>query len=511
MPLVLLLHAPAPSDAPEAFLRTEHRGTGWKRALVCSTLAAFLGGCGGGDPVAPRTARRALGAADGGYDPHDEFASAGLSCVVCHPCGAAPVHSASWMDRSSSGFHAFTANAGLQSCQDCHGASLDGTGGSAAISCAACHGAAWKTSCAMCHGGANDATGAPPKTTWGNAGDPVRTGAHQRHLARYDCSACHVKPGDALAPGHLDGPTATVTFGGLSAQGTSPSWNRSSATCAATYCHGGTLLGGTHATPVWTVLDGTQRTCDSCHGAPPANASHTRTDGDCSACHGAGYSAAQATVGAGHIDGTLDVTLSCTSCHGDAARAGASAAAPPAGTNGETATTARAVGAHQRHLLGGPMTNPIACSECHAVPTSNAHPNGAVTVSFGPLARAGGAAPAWNRAANTCSATWCHGGKLTGGSRTAPVWTTVNGTQARCGTCHGLPPRSGEHGEDEHRQVSCSACHGGTYSSSAADRTLHLNGLLDVRGSRIRSWNPTTRRCSPTCHETESWGSSGGD
>ncbi|MGZ6123781.1 MAG: CxxxxCH/CxxCH domain c-type cytochrome [Myxococcales bacterium] len=356
----------------------------------------------------------------------------------------------------------------------------------------------------------NDASGAPPRTTWGNGADAVRTGAHLRHVALYDCSACHLKPADALAPGHLDGPTATVTFLGLSTQGTSPSWNRSSATCAATYCHGGTLAGGTHRTPVWTVLDGTQRTCDSCHGAPPANAYHTRTDRECSVCHGAGYSAAQATVGTKHVDGIIDFTVSCTSCHGDAARPGAIAAAPPAATHGETATSARAVGAHQRHLLGGTMTNPIACGECHVVPTSTLHASGAVALTFGPLAKAGGSAPAWNRTANTCSATWCHGGKLSGGSRTTPVWTTVNGTQATCGTCHGIAPDSGRHGEWGHQRASCRECHGGTYSESSVDKALHVNGLLDVKGSRIRSWDPASKRCSPTCHGSESWDSSGG-
>lgn len=476
----------------------------WNRALLCSLLVWVSGGCGGPDPAAPKpSARRALGSAPG-PDAHGEYASAGLSCVACHPCGAAPVHAAEWMDRSSNGFHAFTANAGLSSCQSCHGPALDGAGASASISCAACHGASWKTSCTMCHGGVNDASGAPPKTTWGNGSDPVRVGAHQRH-APYDCSACHVKPADALAPGHVDGPTANVTFQGISSQGTVPAWSRSSATCASTYCHGATLSGGTHKAPIWTVLDGSQRTCDSCHGAPPANPWHTRADKDCSACHGAGYSSAQATAGSKHVDGTIDFAVTCTSCHGDPARAGAAAPAPPSGTHGETVTSARAVGAHQRHLLGGSMTNPIACSECHAVPASMLHANGNATVTFGPLARTGGSAPVWNRTSNTCSATWCHGGKLAGGTRKIPVWTTVNGTQAQCGTCHGVPPSSGRHGESEHRQAGCAACHGGTYGSGAADRSLHVNGLLDVKGTRIRSWDPVTHRCSPTCHGSENW------
>jgi predicted CxxxxCH...CXXCH cytochrome family protein len=359
----------------------------------------------------------------------------------------------------------------------------------------------------MCHGGVNDASGAPPKTTWGNSGDPVRVGAHQRHVALYDCGLCHLKPADALSPGHLDGATATVKFGALAAQGTSPAWNRSAATCSGTYCHGGTLTGGTHREPVWTLLDGTQRTCDSCHGAPPANAYHTRSDLDCATCHGAGYSATSAAA-ATHVDGTIQFTVTCTSCHGDPAASGTAAAAPPRGTHGETGTTTRAVGAHQRHLLGGTMTKPIPCAECHTVPTSMLHANGTVLVAFGPLATARSATPSWSAASSTCSSTWCHGGKLTGGTLTAPVWTRVDGTQATCGGCHGRPPTSGRHGQSEHR-VSCGYCHGGSYSTTAVDKALHVNGVIEMSGPRIRSWNPSTLQCTPTCHGSETWGSGG--
>ena len=39
----------------------------------------------------------------------------------------------------------------------------------------------------------------------------------------------------------------------------------------------------------------------------------------------------------------------------------------------------------------------------------------------------------------------CHGavfpdGQASGGTNTEPTWTLVDGTQASCGTCHGLPP-----------------------------------------------------------------------
>jgi predicted CxxxxCH...CXXCH cytochrome family protein len=49
-------------------------------------------------------------------------------------------------------------------------------------------------------------------------------------------------------------------------------------------------------------------------------------------------------------------------------------------------------------------------------------------------------------APGSCRNTACHGGSFpvrghdSGGTLTTPNWTVVDGTQAACGTCHGLPP-----------------------------------------------------------------------
>ena len=497
------------------------------RAALVAPLALLLSACSGsgsgGSPAAPGEATSRAAAATaapltcaptGG---HAQYASAGIACAQCHPCGAAPHHDASWMDPASAGFHAPAANAGLANCQPCHGAALDGLGGTTSIACAACHGAAWTTSCTMCHGGVDNQTGAPPKATWGNAADPVRVGTHTSHLGATHglsqpvaCGACHVTPADALSPDHVDQGTATVTFGGLATQGgATPAWSRAGPTCAGTYCHGATLSGGAQTTPVWTLGDGSQRACGSCHGAPPP-APHP-ANASCDRCH-PGYTATS-VVQATHVDGQLDYTVSCASCHGDPSRAATALnpqlpAAPPVGTHGETATTARAVGAHLTHLQGGTLSDGVACGECHAVPTSLLHADGTVNVAWGPLATAGGSAPVWTPGTSTCSSNWCHGAKLTGGSDTTPVWTRVDGSQDACGTCHGRPPSSGEH--REHDRYSCGYCHAAAYTTTAVDRTLHVDGQLQVQGSRIESWDPTTKSCNPTCHGRESWNGGGG-
>jgi predicted CxxxxCH...CXXCH cytochrome family protein len=203
----------------------------------------------------------------------------------------------------------------------------------------------------MCHGGVDSTTGAPPKATWGNAADPVRVGAHTRHLAgsanapAVACASCHAVPADALAAGHVGGATATVTFGGQAVAGNAtPRWDRATATCATTYCHGGyqgtftyqtydwglqnfvlvtVPYAGNGTTPIWT---GGPMTCSSCHGAPPANGAwHDPGHGGpgqnaCSLCHpGVNAAGTAFTDPSRHLNGTVDVTpvwtSTCFGCH----------------------------------------------------------------------------------------------------------------------------------------------------------------------------------------------------
>src|SRR5205085_12275805 len=115
---------------------------------------------------------------------------------------------------------------------------------------------------------------------------------------------------------------------------------------------------------------------------------------------------------------------------------------------------------HQSHLQGGKLRPSIACSECHVVPTDLSHIDGTAAVAFGELARKNGARPSWNRAAASCSATYCHGASLAGGTNTTPQWTKVDGTQAACGSCHGVPPPTPLPDNPD-----CSSCHTGTVNA----------------------------------------------
>ncbi len=238
--------------------------------LAVAGLALLLAAC--GDPAvrpegakAPVARRGSSSAtAPAANDAHPLYAAKGFTCEACHPCGVKSPdgHAAAWMDATGTSFHAYAADVNLAGCTRCHGPALDGVGGTTVVSCGRCHGAAWRTDCAMCHGTAGG-TGAPPRTIWGRADDAVRVGAHAAHLSAAHglsqpvaCSACHVVPADALAPGHADGATATVTFSGLGALGPQPpAWDRAAATCSSLYCHGATLPGGARTTPVWTSTE----------------------------------------------------------------------------------------------------------------------------------------------------------------------------------------------------------------------------------------------------------------
>ncbi len=192
------------------------------------------------------------------------------------------------------------------------------------------------------------------------------------------------------------------------------------------------------------------------------------------------------------------IAFSCSSCHGDSTRA-QNPAAPPLGARGEIATTTRAVGAHQSHLGDGPLRQAVACPECHVVPTTFDHASQPVSVTFGDLANTG-TTSTWN---GTSCATYCHGATLQGGTVPGPLWTKVDGTQAACGACHGIPPPTGQHRVDAHRSAGCGACHAG-YTSTSVNAATHINGTRDLGGFGLRSDDPATGDCTG-CHGQANW------
>lgn len=173
----------------------------------------------------------------------------------------------------------------------------------------------------------------------------------------------------------------------------------------------------------------------------------------------------------------LTGTQDCSACHGAPGNP-----APPAAVNGATSTSDIGVGAHQVHLYGSESAGPVACSECHPLPSDYlTHPDvagGPAHMTFGALSTRNGAVPVWDRVAATCANTYCHGATLSGAeTRFAPVWTRVDGTQRRCSSCHGFPP-TGTHPAPG----PCDSCHADVAGPSGTIKNpaRHVDGVIDV-------------------------------
>jgi len=336
--------------------------------------------------------------------------------------------------------------------------------------------------CTSCHGTDDDP--APPNDLDGsNSTASTGVGAHQSHLSdgnlrdALPCESCHVVPTSITAAGHIGSRPAELVWSSLASQDATPTWDRAANTCT-NYCHGATLSGGSNTTPVWTVVDGSQAACGTCHGAPPPPPHVASTD--CHACHpGTVNAAGDIDVALGlHINGTVETNaLACDSCHG-----GGGSAAPPVDTAGQSGTDLVTVGAHRSHLQDGSFRRAVACDECHVVPQSLGdvgHVDAApAEVTWGPLATTDGATGAWDRTTATCGDAYCHGVTLSGGSNTTPQWTVVNGSQAVCGSCHGIHPPP-----PHPANYNCGLCHVETMGSGSLNLDTHIDGILQVSGS----------------------------
>lgn len=171
--------------------------------------------------------------------------------------------------------------------------------------------------CVSCHG--TGATGVPPPALDGSLlSSAPGVGAHAVHLdpggdARpVACEECHEVPVTVLALGHLDSMRpAEMTFSGVAKSfGATPTYD--GATCADTWCHGGRTAfgfpsGGQHTTPLWTMVDGSQAYCTSCHAMPPPTPAHPPAPTLCSPCHSNVVGLAEFLDPLRHVDGRVDL------------------------------------------------------------------------------------------------------------------------------------------------------------------------------------------------------------
>ncbi|MDZ7261223.1 MAG: CxxxxCH/CxxCH domain-containing protein, partial [candidate division KSB1 bacterium] len=401
-------------------------------------------------------------------------------------------------------------------CRKCHG--QDYAGGTSNSSCNTCH-SGTPEACTTCHGGLDNSTGAPPKDIDDHTEIRFRgVGAHLAHVSNsrwggvFDCDACHIKPAQFETIGHADSDLpAEIIWGELPRTGgLSPTWDGS--ICTNVYCHGASLSNGTQINPVWTQAEAL--TCDACHGLPPKTGAHQAHiepyQFQCNICHD-GYFKNTAVNQLVHIDGKKDVQLitavggnyanevcsnvichgsrnspawteagdfNCTSCHGGLDN---NTGAPPFDLSRNSLTTARGVGAHTVHVMGGTLSDGMDCTECHAKPEKIDDPGHIgpdllpAEITWGKLAQQDGATPSWD-GVQTCQNVYCHGEFRSGNKENNPSWIVVDGSQAVCGSCHGLPPGS------PHPAVSqCSRCHTKVVdaSNNIIGKDKHINGRTD--------------------------------
>jgi predicted CxxxxCH...CXXCH cytochrome family protein len=152
-------------------------------------------------------------------------------------------------------------------------------------------------------------------------------GAHQKHVnplaagqkaSPFACTSCHASP---LPSGvaHVNGLAVPIPFGGIAVTGNvRPTFNPTTLSCSATYCHGNFAGGKTTAAPLWT---GGAVTCTSCHDMPATSTGeHSRHMGqglNCSDCHsgiatGTGNPSTNAAIvapGSAHVNGTVNVVF----------------------------------------------------------------------------------------------------------------------------------------------------------------------------------------------------------
>jgi len=225
----------------------------------------------------------------------------------------------------------------------------------------------------------------------------------------------------------------------------------------------------------------------------------------CTSCHNSDYSGGLASPSCLTCHTEENGPEACNTCHGDPSSGGH--IFPPKDLEGDTSTTARGVGAHIAHLVTNNLSDRIRCSNCHIFPTSFDAPGHIdspppAEVTFGRIAVINrGINSSYDYSTISCSNTYCHGNFVAKrdtshfqfmyedsnglpsdsmyGNNVTVVWNQVDGTQAKCGTCHGLPPTGHRY---QTFPSSCATCHAGVVDTEGniIDPTKHINGQVDI-------------------------------
>jgi predicted CxxxxCH...CXXCH cytochrome family protein len=286
-------------------------------------------------------------------------------------------------------------------------------------------------------------------------------------------------------------------------------------------CHSTTFKGGT-----------SEISCFTCHSQYPHPAGYANITGhpvslrvanyplaECQSCHGANYTGGSAVNvscerSGCHVDGSgnLKSPEACNTCHGNflAAASDTLSWAPPKSLSNDSSTSIRGIGAHQQHLANAIIVsgNKVACMECHIVPAT-VSASGHLGASPAKVVFSGSLAslqtnngvvipnPSYNSSNGKCNNSYCHGYFKNGNLTNAPVWNIVDGSQKKCGSCHGNPltgspkPVTGPHQYYADGDI-CQDCHyvgkqpTAVYTNgqwTITDIARHMNGTLSWFGT----------------------------
>jgi predicted CxxxxCH...CXXCH cytochrome family protein len=244
----------------------------------------------------------------------------GITNVSCYNCHNFP-HQPGIADTTSPDFHGkflFANHFVMDECQKCHGNDFSGNG-SDKLNCKNCHTqTTGPLACNTCHGNFQDPSRiAPPRDVNGNSSTNLITiGAHTSHLYENDfavvaCENCHKVPNTSNIKNHFNPVPQSniVILDSLAIHGIASNavFDPNTGTCSNTYCHGNFVFNksdapaerqfaytsdkmtGNFKTVNWTLLDGSQAPCGSCHGTTDGFISpegHIKLPiTECVACH----------------------------------------------------------------------------------------------------------------------------------------------------------------------------------------------------------------------------------
>ena len=251
------------------------------------------------DGTPPATVAFGVVATSGNNNPVYDFTAHGCSGTYCHQAYN-PANTLDWTaPRGSSAAcgtcHAlpppFVANTPISAqshpkvnkatdCYRCHGMVVDSSLKFIAPQLHVNGTPDFQLTCSSCHGdgsrSGDDLTKAAPPADLSGSTDvtSLGVGAHQTHISGgqvsrpVPCGECHIVPSKVNDPGHVDDwNTAEVTFSGAAiVAGHTPNWNRQTASCTDSWCHGPVTSG--NVSPVWNDPN-VALTCTNCHGLPP--------------------------------------------------------------------------------------------------------------------------------------------------------------------------------------------------------------------------------------------------